>query len=952
MAGVPKSRFDDYLRAHAAKKDKDAGGFTHTRIGDTALKINGGSYHIPDAEWGEFMKRYYDHVFGEGNHTEYLTEKQLIEDGSIFVDMDLRYDTAIKVRQHTENHIIDAVMVYMDVLNKLVEVTSMTNIDVFVMEKDNVNLLDTKTKDGIHIKIGVKLHKGLQVLMRKRVLSELSSIWDDLPITNTWDEVLDEGVTKGFVNWQMYGSRKPGHQAYSVKYHWVMTYDTIGDNWTVIKQTIGPKFTERHFEKLSARYKGDPTFSMRPEVQADFDIAKESLGRQGSKGATAAAAAGKPTRQILASGQGCNFTDINSEAVLDAQLEEFFDGLTSSEHKLKETFEYVMSLPVAYYGPGSYSKWIRVGWALANYAGTNGISRVQGNTMFLCWLKFSSQPGGRDTFKGGNGKFDWRNVPDIYKLWCSFDTNNPEGLTHRSIMYWCKSDARVKYDLIRKQTIDYFVEQSICNPTEYDLAMVLYHMYKDRYVCASTKTKLWYEYAKHRWSESEANELRQAISKDMFTLYYNKTEEIVIRIKALTNPEGEAEAEKARKAQTKLAEICVYLKKTQWKNNIMREASEIFYIKDFMDKLDQNPWLMCFNNGVIDFKAKEFRKGQPDDYICKCTEIEYSVYDYGKHGEVYDELNSFFEQLFPDESVRRYMWEFMASVLIGINKNQTFNIFKGSGANGKSKLMELFGKALGKYKGTLPITYLTQVKRNTLGSTSSEVAQLPGVRLAVLNEPSKGDKINEGPLKETTGGDPIQARALFKDTVTFIPQFKMVCCTNIDFEEMANDDGTWRRIRKVDFESKFMVTPYGDEVRFPRSLCPYQFPLDKELDVKFDRWAPCLMSMLVDLAYKLQGDVKDCTKVMASSEKLRESQDYFAKFAKEMILPERGNKVRKTECLDRFKEWYTTLYGSRNVPKGKEICEFMDVRFGLFNKGWHDIKINYDADGDGDAADG
>ena len=29
----------------------------------------------------------------------------------------------------------------------------------------------------------------------------------------------------------------------------------------------------------------------------------------------------------------------------------------------------------------------------------------------------------------------------------------------------------------------------------------------------------------------------------------------------------------------------------------------------------------------------------------------------------------------------------------------------------------------------------------------------------------KGDKINEGIMKEITGGDPIQGRALFKDTM-------------------------------------------------------------------------------------------------------------------------------------------------------------------------------------------
>ena len=36
------------------------------------------------------------------------------------------------------------------------------------------------------------------------------------------------------------------------------------------------------------------------------------------------------------------------------------------------------------------------------------------------------------------------------------------------------------------------------------------------------------------------------------------------------------------------------------------------------------------------------------------------------------------EQLFPNEELRKYMWEHLASTLIGNNDNQTFNIYTGS----------------------------------------------------------------------------------------------------------------------------------------------------------------------------------------------------------------------------------------------------------------------------------
>ena len=65
----------------------------------------------------------------------------------------------------------------------------------------------------------------------------------------------------------------------------------------------------------------------------------------------------------------------------------------------------------------------------------------------------------------------------------------------------------------------------------------------------------------------------------------------------------------------------------------------------------------------------------------------------------YDEVHAFLKQLFPVPEVYEYMVEHLASVLIGTNENQTFNLYVGSGRNGKSKLIELMQKVCGKYKG-------------------------------------------------------------------------------------------------------------------------------------------------------------------------------------------------------------------------------------------------------------
>ena len=60
---------------------------------------------------------------------------------------------------------------------------------------------------------------------------------------------------------------------------------------------------------------------------------------------------------------------------------------------------------------------------------------------------------------------------------------------------------------------------------------------------------------------------------------------------------------------------------------------------------------------------------------------------------------------------------------------------------------------LGDYaKIDVPLSLITQ-KRVGVGDTSPEIAALKGIRYAVMQEASKGDTINDGIMKQLTGGD-------------------------------------------------------------------------------------------------------------------------------------------------------------------------------------------------------
>ena len=54
------------------------------------------------------------------------------------------------------------------------------------------------------------------------------------------------------------------------------------------------------------------------------------------------------------------------------------------------------------------------------------------------------------------------------------------------------------------------------------------------------------------------------------------------------------------------------------------------------------------------------------------------------------EIKEFMQKLFPIPDLYRYMWDHLSSCLIGANKNQTFNVYHGSGSNGKSIIGDLY----------------------------------------------------------------------------------------------------------------------------------------------------------------------------------------------------------------------------------------------------------------------
>jgi P4 family phage/plasmid primase-like protien len=905
----------EFLAKHSLKKESNVDS-THTRIPSKELNVFGGSYSIPKDQLKTFWNLYYKYIF-VSKKKEYLTEKQ-IENGPILVDFDFRYDYSITTRQHTKEHLQDMVVLYLEKLQEIFKFEPGVEFNIYIMEKQNVNRLEDKmlTKDGIHMIIGISMDHTMQMILRDKIMESIADVWD-MPITNSWDSVLDETISRGTTNWQMFGSRKPGHDAYELTRHWAIHYDANDDEFKMEEKDEKVFDFKNDFHLLSAQYDEHPKFELSEEIKDEYN--KRLNTKSKSK---------KPSSRskvVLITDddddEDISLDKITDEDMLQKAVKRIMDNLGPNEYHIKETHEYTQILPAKYYEPGSHLSNRLVAFALKD----------TDDRLFLSWIMLRSKA----------SDFDYSEIPGKWQEWKrNFNKSGKDGVTRRSILFWAKQESPEEFQKIRNNSLDFFLDETLTNATDWDYAMMLYEMLKDRYACSSITNKTWYMFKGHRWVIDKGETLRSIISRDMYNLYQSKMQNI--RREQEKFAHDDPRHEDVRRVLKTIADVSVKLKNTATKNNIIREAMVLFYDKHFLEKMDANKYLMCFKNGVVDFKNKEFRSGYPQDYITKCTNIDYEEYNPSFHEETSKQLLLFMEQLFPIKSLNEYMWNHLASCLIGGNKNQTFNVYRGSGSNGKSILTTLMSLAFGEYKATVPVTLVTE-KRNGIGGTSSEVMQLKGVRYAVMQEPTKDQgRLNEGVMKELTGGDPIQARALYCEMETFIPQFKLVVCTNTMFEVNSTEDGTWRRFRICDFVSKFK-----DPDEIVQDTTKYVFPKDKDLDEKLPSWVGVFMSMLVKLAYENQGNVKDCDEVLVASNKYRQGQDLVAAFISENIekTGNKDDKIKKKEVCRVFTEWCNSAHHGRKAPKGAELCDYLDLKYGANVKCvWSGLRIIYDRD--------
>ena len=377
------------------------------------------------------------------------------------------------------------------------------------------------------------------------------------------------------------------------------------------------------------------------------------------------------------------------------------------------------------------------------------------------------------------------------------------------------------------------------------VAKYLLNEYKNIFCCASIKHNLWYEFKNHRWVMIDsAFSLRNLISNELVIEYTKRQTQLY----QLAKEKQGYEKERCFDQAAQICKIIKQLQNTTFKNGVIRECADITYDPNFLNNLDENVNLICFENGVYDLSTGEFRDGRPNDYISLCTNYDYVKYNKNdEHSE--DIKNIFLNKIQPDKTMRKFLMTLLSTCLCGSVLEDDLYIFTGSGASGISKLMELMRYTMGDLFKPMDVRLLMGKKK----SSAIALADKKGIRMCTFDEPIATDETKLSFIEIMTGCSTISVRALYKEPIYFRPQIKpFLMCNHLPVpKEQTTEHMFWPvikpedqdKIKVIHFPSKFIKA--SDANMKKNGLTENQFFANVYLSDYLPKWRQMFMGMLI-----------------------------------------------------------------------------------------------------------
>lgn len=879
----------EILRNHSVK------GVRHTHVSMGSVR---GKYEFNRQDLEEFWKEYM-YLVKNGNLPLLGIAEKPQHYLPVLGDIDIKIreseDLNVGDKIHTDEHVHMIIEIYQSILRKIVDGCTDEHLVCVLLEKPLYRIIKngvSYAKHGFHIHFVNcflnRVDQEIHLIPRVQEMAKNMKVFQDIGFEDS-GLLIDKSCAT--VPWLMYGSRKEDGME---PYLFSKIFDANGN--------------EMGLEKALGNYK---LFDMREQLISIRGKVKEYLPR---------------ILSIIPYGRDTCEVRHGLPSPLKEQMKERKEN--NKEYKktsVTEALAVATSLlpMLSDFRAEDRNEWMNIGWILYNIG--NGCPEA-----LDLWCQFSSRC--ENSYDEAVCLYQWERM-------------TKKDLTLGTLRYYAGVDNPERYKEFKNSESEKHVKESL-NGSHNDVAKILYAIYGDQFVCASITSKTWFEFRGHKWELIEDGVfLREKISGEIVEKFTAAGRDLFTELGKSKKEDTEEGLLNSRVKQVQ--KMISNLKSAPYKNNVMKEAMEVFYDRRFLDKLDNNPLLFPFNNGVFDLSLNIFRPGRPEDFISKCSPIDYMEFseDDEKVHFVYDYL----EKVFPDKSLRQYFMDVASDVFLGGNHQKIVVFWTGDGDNAKSVTQGIFEKMLGPLAIKFNTTVITGKKVQS-GSANPELARAGGgVRWAVLEEPNSDEVINIGILKNLSGNDSYYARDLFekgKGGREITPMFKLIFICNKLPKLLNSDKATWNRIRVIPFESTFCRPDDPAPETYEEQLRQKRFPMDKSFGEKI----PGMLQAFAWVLLKHRQNIKvrvEPDKVRSATAGYRKDNDIYRQFEEENIIADGNGSLTVVELYSWFKDWFRDGMPNQPVPVKSSVEEHFSKSWGeptSKGKKWKGYRIKTEQD--------
>jgi len=343
-------------------------------------------------------------------------------------------------------------------------------------------------------------------------------------------------------------------------------------------------------------------------------------------------------------------------------------------------------------------------------------------------------------------------------------------------------------------------------------------------------------------------------------------------------------------------------------------------------ELDQNPWLFACDNGVLDLRTGDLRRGKLTDWISKKSPVEWRGLD-----EPCPIWERSLQEMLEDPNKIEFLQRWAGYCLTGDVTEQRFVSLSGDGRNGKGIYAETLLRVLGEYGGPIQAEMLLDQGRSKSSSgPTPDIMSLYGRRLALASESDESRRFSPSRIKWITGNDTLVGRYPHDRMETqFHPSHKLMLMTNNDPHAPADDLAFWERILKVDFPFMFMERPTQ------ASHKPRDYDLKRKLLVELPGILAWMVRGCLDWQVRRLDPpivIREATEEYQRGEDV--VQDWIDARCYVETEPEKIYRVTATatDLYQDFAEWFKENVGQR-VPSGQWFGRRMSKKFAKEKKG-------------------